>query len=193
MGLRNASADWGWLARWLHWLMAIGLLATALIGWIADDLASTRDRYEAMVWHKSIGLSLLGLLFLRLAWRMSNPTPQAPPGMPRWQRLAASTSHALLYLLMLWMPVTGWLAHSASGLPLRWFGWWRVPSLLEKDSGLKHLAEDLHQWGLWLLVALVTVHVLAALKHHFVNGDTVLVRMLGWGGKRSSRSGGPFQ
>jgi cytochrome b561 len=180
VAVRNSSVEWGSLAKALHWLMAIGVIAAAAIALISEDLSSSRQRYEWMVNHKSIGLTLLGLLLLRLAWRMLNPTPALPAGLPVWQHWAAKASHGLLYLLLLWMPLTGWLAHSASGLPLKWFGLYRVPGLIEKDSGAKHLAEDLHEIGFWVLVVLFTLHVLAALKHHLLDRDDVLRRMLPW-------------
>ena len=176
----NTNAEWGAVSKLLHWLMAVGVIAAAAIALISEDLSSSRQRYEWMVYHKSIGLTLLGLLLLRLAWRLSNPTPAMPAGLPVWQHWAAKFSHGLLYLLLLWMPITGWLAHSASGLPLKWFGLYRVPGLIEKDSGAKHLAEDLHGIGAWVLAVLFALHVAAALKHHFIDRDNVLRRMLPW-------------
>ena len=181
MPVQNTAASWGLVARWLHWLMALGLLLAAGIAWWSEDLESTRARYEWMVRHKSIGLLLLALLLIRLGWRLGNPVPALPPAMPGWERWLARIGHGLIYLLLFWMPLTGWLAHSASGLPLRWFGWFRVPGLVEKSESLKHSAEQWHEIGVWVLAAVLLLHVAAALKHHWINRDDVLRRM--WSGR----------
>lgn len=182
MPVRNASDSWGSVSKLLHWLIALGVIAAAVVAKVAEELDSSRARYEWMVNHKSLGLLLLGLMLLRLAWRLSNPSPDMPASMPRWQRLAARLTHLGLYFCLFWMPITGWLAHSASGLPLKWFNWFAVPGIVGKDKEFKHLAEELHEWGFWLLLALFAVHVAAALKHHFIDRDHTLRRMW-FGGK----------
>ncbi len=177
MQVRNASDSWGLVSKLLHWIMAVGVVIAAIVAKVSEDLSSSRDRYEWMVNHKSIGLTLLALLLLRLAWRLSNPSPEFPATMPRWQRLAARITHWALYVLLLWMPITGWLAHSASGIPLKWFNWFKVPRLADKDTELKQLAEQMHDWGVWLLFFLFIAHVAAALKHHVLDRDDTLRRM----------------
>ncbi len=184
MQVRNGNDSWGFVSKLLHWLMAAGVLIAAVVAKVSEELSSSRDRYEWMVSHKSLGLTLLALLLLRLAWRLSNPSPELPATMPRWQRLGAKISHWALYLVLLWIPITGWLAHSASGIPLKWFNWFKVPRLVAKDTELKQLAEQLHEWGLWVLIALFSLHVAAALKHHFLDRDDTLRRM--WFGFRKS-------
>jgi len=186
---RNASDSWGSVAKILHWLIALGVLTAAVVAKVSEELSSSRDRYEWMVSHKSLGLTLLALMLIRVAWRMSNPSPDLPASMPRWQRLAARLTHWGLYLVLLWMPITGWLAHSASGLPLKWFNWFKVPGLVGKDKALKGLAENLHEWGFWLLIALFIVHVAAALKHHFIERDDTLRKM--WFGNRMTPPNAP--
>lgn len=189
MPARNASDSWGSVAKILHWLIALGVLTAAVVAKVSEELSSSRDRYEWMVSHKSLGLTLLALMLIRVAWRMSNPSPDLPASMPRWQRLAARLTHWGLYLVLLWMPITGWLAHSASGLPLKWFNWFKVPGLVGKDKALKGLAENLHEWGFWLLIALFIVHVAAALKHHFIERDDTLRKM--WFGNRMTPPNAP--
>ena len=124
-------------------------------------------------------LTLLALVLLRLGWRLYAGAPRPLPGTPTWQSRLAGATHGLLYLLILAMPLSGWLYDSASGLrPLRWYGTVEVPKLTAPDPALRELGHTAHEWLFWMLLALVIAHVGAAFYHHLFLNDATLRRML---------------
>lgn len=171
-------ARWGAVSQAFHWLSALLLVAIAAIGLLMEDLPNTPDKIRLYALHKSLGITLLALVLLRLAWRLARPVPAHPPGLAPWMRRAAAGVHWGLYALMLAMPLSGWLLNSAEGYPLQWFKLFNLPALAPKSDALADLAHDLHENGFWLLVALVAGHVLAALYHHLFLRDGTLQRML---------------
>lgn len=179
MSWRNSDTDWSTPIKLLHWLLAVGVIGMAVLGLsMKYGDASTVEKIRLYALHKSIGLTLLALALVRLAIRLVDRRIPASPPMPRWQHVAATASHVMLYVLLIGMPMTGWLYNSASGFPLRWFGWLQVPALAGRDPELKALAGGLHFAGLWLLVLVVAIHAGAALRHHFIDRDNVLRSML---------------
>jgi cytochrome b561 len=178
--LRNTAAQWGWVSIALHWLTVLAIIGLGIVGTQMDDLPTGMAKVKVYALHKSVGLTVLGLTVVRLAWRWFAGAP-ALVAMPRWQRIAAHFSHVALYALLLAMPVSGWLLHSASssaGYALRWFGWFKVPALVAYDPAIKALAHDVHEALFKLILLVAFVHVAAALKHHFANRDPTLHRML---------------
>jgi cytochrome b561 len=181
MPARNTSTRWGWVSVTLHWVTVLAILGLAIVGTQMDDLPTGLFKLKVYALHKSVGLTVLALTVLRLAWRLYAGAPALVP-MPSWQRLAAHVSHVGLYALLFAMPLSGWLLHSASskaGYALRWFGLFKVPAIAGYDPALKALAKELHEGFAWALGVLVLVHMAAAFKHHFVNRDQTLRRMLG--------------
>ncbi|MFC7302328.1 cytochrome b [Cognatiluteimonas weifangensis] len=181
MILKNSATRWGAVSQALHWLIVALILVMAYLGLSMTELPNTPVKVRVYALHKSIGLGILALVVLRLAWRGYAGAPRALPG-PRWQQRAAALAHAALYGLLLAMPLSGWLAHSASGFPLRWFGLLRVPPLVARNPALQDLAERWHAALFWTLAALVLVHAAAAFWHHLFRRDATLARMLprGW-------------
>jgi len=175
--LRNSTERWGWLSITLHWVTVLLIVVLVIVGLNMDDLPNGPRKIQVYALHKSTGLTVLLLTALRLGWRLYAGAPKLPP-MAAWQRWAAHASHVGLYALLFAMPLSGWLYNSASGFPLKWFGLVRVPALAAYDPWLKHLAEDLHEGLAKVLLAVVAVHVLAALQHHFFHRDATLSRML---------------
>ncbi|MER3547397.1 MAG: cytochrome b [Rhodanobacteraceae bacterium] len=176
--LRNTDTRWGGIAQTFHWLIAILILAQGAIGLTMVDLGMTPTKVKVFALHKSIGLTVLALALLRLAWRITQRVPRDPP-MPRWQRAVAKLSHFLLYVLILALPLSGWLFNSAANFPLEWFGLFHVPSLTHGlDPALKAWSLRAHVALFWILVGVLAVHVAGALWHHFVQRDDVLLRML---------------
>lgn len=178
MPLRNTPETWGAVHKALHWLIALAVLALLVVGWIMDEMPNSPRKIEVYALHKSFGITVLALMLVRLAWRRANPRPALPPTMKRWERTLAGVVHGGLYVVLVAMPLSGWLYNSASNFGLKWFGLVAIPPLSGPDKELKYLAEDVHGALAWAIVALVVLHVAGALKHHFVDRDDVLRRML---------------
>ena len=178
MSGKNTPDRWGWVSQSLHWLVALLIVVIAIIGLTMGDLPNSPRKISVYSLHKSLGLTVLALAALRLAWRLYAGAPQHVPGTPQWQRWAASTTHVALYGLMFAMPLTGWLLNSAAGYPLQWFKLFNLPALAAENDALRELAEELHEAGFWLLLVLVLAHASAALYHHVFQRDDTLRRML---------------
>lgn len=165
-------------AKLLHWLMATLILGLIVLGLYMEGLPFSPEKLKLYAWHKWAGVTAFVLVLARLAWRVRNRPPPLPAGMARAQRLAAHAGHALLYALMIAIPLSGWLMSSAKGVPTVWFGVVPLPDMLDKSEALGSLLEATHKYLNWLLIAILVGHVGAALKHHFIDRDDILVRML---------------
>lgn len=181
MRWRNSSVNWGAVAKFFHWVIAIGIIGNIALGIYADSLPLSAAKANAFHWHKTVGLTVLWLVVLRVLWRFTNPAPRLPLDMPVWERALAHGSHFLLYVLMIAMPLSGWVIHSASGFPMQLYGLIDVPNIVPESadaSVVQDTAATVHYWIFIAICILLTLHVVGALKHHFVNGDSVLIRML---------------
>jgi cytochrome b561 len=186
MPLRSDTRRWGGLTKLLHWSVALLVIALLGVGLWMIDLPMSPDKVRVYALHKSIGITVLALMLVRIAWRAHEKSrPQMPFGMPAWERGVAWLSHVLLYVALLLMPLSGWLFNSAANFPLQWFGWFSLPALGGPDPAVKAFARAVHHWTAYTLIALVSLHVLAALKHHWFDRDETLRRMLP--GRRSRR------
>ncbi len=177
MPARNSPTRYGTVAQFLHWAVVLLLITQITLAAIAHELPLGLDKLAVLARHKSVGITILGLATLRLAWRLFNPPP-APPPMPRWQQAAARLNHLLLYAFLFLMPLTGWLMSSASNYPVSWFGLVQLPDFVEPDPDLKQLFRDIHGVFAKILIGLVLLHIAAALKHQFFDRDGLLWRML---------------
>jgi len=162
----------------LHWLVAALIVGAFTIGLIAVELAVSPQKLKLYSWHKWIGVSIALLALVRIAWRLGHPAPALPSGMRHWEQHVATGTHALLYVLLLAIPVTGWLMSSASGFPVVYFGVLPLPDLVAKDKALADTLKLVHYVLNKTLLVLVVLHVAAALKHHVLDRDDVLTRML---------------
>jgi cytochrome b561 len=162
----------------LHWLIAALVVAQVLLIMAHDATEGPASR-EFVNIHKSVGLTILVLTLARIAWRIRNPAIPLPIDMPRWQKVLARTTHVLFYVVLLVMPLTGWLASSAAGRDIDWFGLFNWP-LLPVGGGREAAGGfmDVHRTVVKLLYVLIALHVLGALKHHFWDRDNVLHRMI---------------
>ena len=165
-------------ARALHWLMALLIVGLLALGFYMHDLPLSPQKLQLYSWHKWAGVSAFLLLLARLAWRLTHRPPELPSDMPPAMRFAAHAGHLLLYGLMLGIPLSGWLMSSAKGFQTVWFGVVPIPDLVGKDRALGELLTTVHMSLNLLLVAALTGHVAAALKHHFIDKDDILHRML---------------
>jgi len=163
----------------LHWLVGLLLIAGFTLGATMSDLAVSPRKLRLFAYHKWIGITVLGLVTIRLVWRLAHrPPPDLP--MPGWQRVAAHATHWLLYVLMIATPLVGWMYSSASGYPVVYLKLWQLPDLVHKDQALAKVLVDVHAVLAWTLLWVVVLHLLAALKHHFFDRDATLKRMWSW-------------
>lgn len=187
----SPRSDWPALSKALHWLIAVLILVMAWLGLTMGDLPNGPDKIATYALHKSLGLSILALVMLRLIWRLYAGAPAPLAGTPRWQERIASVTHVALYALLLALPLSGWLLNSAAGFPLQWFGLFNLPALAGRDEGLHALAEETHELLFWALAGLVVLHATAAFHHHLFLGDATLARMLPRGWLRAGASPTP--
>lgn len=172
------------VAVFLHWTMALLIITMLIIGLIMEDVQPLSLRFLVINLHKATGITILALSVFRLVWRFMNPPPSLPATMPLWERLAAHASHWALYTFIIVMPLSGWLMVSASAkYPIVFFGLGEAPFIpMPADAALAKsiggLSRTTHEWLGYGAIALIVVHVAAALKHHFINRDFVLLRML---------------
>ncbi|GAB4481749.1 MAG: cytochrome b [Erythrobacter tepidarius] len=170
-----AAERYSRVARLLHWIIAVLILGNLAGGLLHDAL---EDVINLMPLHKASGMTVLALSLVRIAWRFTWRAPPHPAGMSGLEVLAAKATHVLFYVLMLAMPVTGWIMASAGKYPLSWFGLFDLPKLpVTRGSALYEIGHEGHELLGWMLLALVVLHVGAALRHHFILKDNVLRRM----------------
>jgi cytochrome b561 len=170
----------------LHWLIAAAIACSFGLGLYMADLPVSPIKLKLYSYHKWLGITILLLVIIRLLWRLTHRAPPAPPGMAPWQRSAAAASHFLLYVLTLIIPISGWMFSSAAGFKVVYLGLVPLPDLVGKDKSLAGQLQFAHEALNWVMAAVVVLHVAAALKHHWVDRDDVLRRMLPATGNRSS-------
>lgn len=176
--LKNTSERYGLVAQFLHWSVVVGIMLQYAWAWRIDNTESIRQQFSLVNEHKSIGMTILLLVFLRIGWRAINQTPDHPPGTRLWQANAANFTHALLYFLILLMPLTGWMYSSAAGYGAEFYGLLDIPDFVPTSERLESFMHLAHESMAWAIPVVVLVHVAAALRHHFVLKDDVLKRML---------------
>ncbi len=167
----------------MHWLVALLIFAAFPLGVYMHDLPLSPAKLQLYSYHKWLGITVLALAALRVVWRFTHTPPALPEQMPRWQKAASHGTHHLLYLLILAVPLSGWLMSSAKGFQTVWFGVLPLPDLVGKDKALGELLTSVHQWLNFTLLALVALHLAAVAKHTLIERDGILSRMLP-GGKR---------
>lgn len=176
MQIKNSKNDYGVIAIILHWVMAILLIALLGFGIYMVDLPVGLEKLKLYGWHKEYGLLALFLVISRLSWRLGNILPRLD--IPLWEIITARTVHWIFYAFMFAVPITGWLITSAAGLPASFFGLFVLPNLIAPNPHLVESFEAIHKWLSYGLIATLCLHVCAALKHHFIDKDNVLRRML---------------
>lgn len=175
---RNTPERYGAVSQLLHWTVVALVITQFVLGFTAAGMPISIQRLVLLARHKSFGMTILALVILRLLWRLFSPAPALPASMQPLQKTAAHLSHALLYGLLIAMPIVGWITSSASHLTVSWFGLFAFPNLVGPDPQLAKLAKATHAAMAWVLLATASLHALAALWHHFMLKDSVLLRML---------------
>jgi cytochrome b561 len=179
--LANTKEGYGIVAMALHWTMAvllIGLVALGLYMAQLPDVGFDKTKIRLVLMHKELGVLALMLASVRLAWRVGNALPRLVEAMPEWQKVTARFVHLCFYAVMFAQPITGWLLSSAAGIPVSFFGLFFMPDLVSYDNYLFHFFDTVHRWLGYALALLIAVHAGAALRHHFVQGDDTLRKML---------------
>jgi cytochrome b561 len=169
----------------LHWLIALLIFAAFPLGLYMHDLPLSPHKLHMYSYHKWIGVTVFMLAVIRLTWRTTHRPPAMPATMQNWEKFAAESVHYLLYALIFVVPVSGWLMSSAMGFQTVWFEVLPLPNLLGKNKELADLLHEVHETLNYLMLGLVFAHVGAALKHHFIERDDVLVRMVPFLRKKS--------
>jgi cytochrome b561 len=183
IGLENTERTYGFGAIALHWFMAVLLILLIVLGIYMvrlPDVGFNDTKVVLILVHKEIGMLVLAVAGLRLAWRQVNPLPELVESVPEWQQIAAAFVHIVLYAMMVAQPFIGWAMSSASGIPVDFLGLFTLPNLVGRDEKLFQLLRTLHDWLGFAMAGLVCLHAAAALRHHFVFGDPTLRRMLGY-------------
>ncbi len=169
----------------LHWAIALLIFAAFPLGVYMHELPLSPDKLRLYSYHKWIGVTVFLLAALRISWRFTHPTPPLPDTMPRWEKLAADTVHYLLYALIFAVPLSGWLMSSARGFQTVWFGVLPLPDLVGKNKELGDLLKEVHESLNFTMLALVLAHAGGALKHHFIERDAILARMIPFLGRKT--------
>lgn len=166
----------------LHWILGAALVSVFCFGLYMADLPFSPQKLKLINWHKWAGVSILLLSVARLAWRLTHRPPALPQDvtrtMPAWQHLAHSLTHTGLYFLFFAVPLIGWAYSSAAGFPVVLFGQIPLPDFVSPDKAMAALIKPWHEISAWAMAALVALHVSGALKHHLVDRDSLLRRML---------------
>ncbi|MHA2936786.1 cytochrome b [Vibrio sp. RC27] len=164
-------------AKALHWLSALCVISLFILGWWMVDLTYYSQWYQvAPLWHKSIGFFLCIATVFRFIWKMTTTSPE-PEG-KRWEVTLAKLVHGCLYLLLFALFISGYLISTADGRPIEIFNWFAIPGLGSFIENQEVIAGDIHYYLAYSLISLALLHALAALKHHFINKDNTLKKML---------------
>ena len=180
MQLRNSSRRYGIISISLHWIFAIAVYAMFGLGlWMVTLSYYDGWYHQAPELHKSIGVLLMMGLVIRVIWRHISPSPAAPKTHSKFTRISAVAAHITLYALLFALLISGYLISTAEGKPISVFGIFDVPATLADAGSQADIAGVIHLWLAWSVVILSVLHGLAALKHHFIDKDDTLKRMLG--------------
>ena len=184
MSASDAAARYSTTAIVLHWTIAVLVIAQFAWGWWMQEIPKqpVGPRVDAFNLHKSVGMTILALMVIRILWRFGHRPPQLPP-MPSWQATAANSTHFALYALLVIHPLSGYLGSEFSGYPVKYFGM-TLPSWAGKNVALKDFLSSMHLTTSWAIAVVVGLHVCGALKHALVDRDGLLARM-GIGRSRS--------
>jgi len=180
--LTNSVNRYGLVSRFIHWAMALLILGMIGVGAYMTELAK-EDPLRAQLYsmHKAVGVTLLGLAFIRILWTLVSRPPLMPAALQRWEVVLAKSTVGLLYILMLAAPVAGYLLANTGGKPVSYFGLFDLPAVMAKNHNLHEVLEDVHGFLGYTILTLVGLHFAGALKHRFIDRDPdadVLDRML---------------
>ena len=164
------------VAIWLHWLIGLAVIANIGLAMLTEDMPRETHR-AAMDIHKALGIAVLALTVLRILWRLGHKPPPLPAATPTWQRPLSKIVHFLFYALLILLPLSGWVWMSAADRPVNFFGLVTIPTIVAPNEGLADVMHDRHEVLGLTMLALAVIHILAALKHQFVDRTGLIGRM----------------
>jgi len=164
------------VAIWLHWIIALSVLANIGLAMLTEDMPRETHR-AAMGIHKALGIAVLALSVVLILWRLGHKPPPPPAGTPGWQKPVSKVVHLLFYVLLILLPLSGWVWMSAADRPIDFFGMFAVPVIVAPDKGLADVMHDRHEVLGLAMLGLAALHILAALKHQFFDRTGLIGRM----------------
>ena len=178
MPLKNTTTEYGAITKTFHWTTAIIVLCLLPLGFFMGDMPMGAAKLQAFNLHKSFGVTVLALVIARICWHIYSKRPGEVETIKPWESIGAKIIHYSLYVLLLAQPLTGWLLSSAAGRSVSFFGLFKLPDLVGADKAAAKIYAERHETIGYLILILVCLHIAAALKHHFIDKDRVLARML---------------
>ncbi|MFN3826079.1 MAG: cytochrome b [Micavibrio sp.] len=177
---RNTTEKYGAVAIGFHWLMAILVITLLVVGLVMTEMDPSPQMFKIYATHKSVGIVVLALAVLRVLWRIANPHPRALPTHQAWEKFLARLVHVILYAALFVMPLSGWIMSSAKGFPVNlfWIEGLTLPDLVKPDEGIADLAKEIHEVAAFGLMGAIALHFGGAMKHHLIDRDGTLRRML---------------
>lgn len=178
--LRNTRTEYGRVSKFLHTLLTILVFIMLGIGFFHTAFSNKTIIRVLMAFHKSLGIVLLTLAIFMILWRLTNPKPEWPNEMRQWECILARVTHTLLYLLLVLMPLAGWIMTTAANRPPLFFGFFILKApFVPVNMPLARIANEVHKISAFALLGLILLHTIGALKHYFINKDNILQRMCG--------------
>lgn len=178
MEFNQSESKYSGLAIFFHWLTALGIFICFPLGLYMADLKLSPTKLQLISYHKWLGVTIFGVLVLRIIWRAFNKAPRLPSNTPKWQIGAAHATHLFLYILMIAIPLSGWLMSSAKGFTTVYLGMFALPDLVEKNKELGDTLRAVHTQLNYALLMLVILHIAAAIKHQWIDRDGLIGRMI---------------
>lgn len=174
----NSGENYGTVAKSLHWLIAALVIGMIGLGLYMSGQDPSPPVFKMYALHKSVGVTILLLALLRLIWKFSGPRPSPLPNHKLWEKRLATVIHTLLYVSLFLMPLSGWIMSSAKDFSVSVFGLFTLPDLVAPNEGLAELAEEVHEIAAFTLIGMIVLHFAGAMKHHLIDRDATLRRML---------------
>lgn len=179
MPLKNTAERFGHMARSIHWLSALIVLSLLSMGFIMAEMPFSPFKLELYGFHKSFGMLVLGLTLMRVIWKVTNISVNHLPSHTALERLLAKTIHIVLYISLIAMPLSGWVMSNAGEFPNAFFGLFEFPALVDKNEAIYKGAKQAHEFFAYTFIGSIGLHIVGALKHHFIDKDETLRRMGG--------------
>ncbi len=184
--LKNSIKTYGWISIFFHWISVVLVVVLFSLGLWGEGLDYYDANYKVVpLWHKSLGFVFFVLVIMRTTWRLLNPVPMWDESVLEWEKKLAAVIQYTFYLLMFVIPLSGYAIATSEGDALVVFDWFSIPSFIQFDNS-SDIVSEIHGTLAWLFIVLAMVHASAALKHHFIDKDNTLLKMLGLASKKHS-------